>query len=211
VRLLLDTCTFLWVITDSPRLSAHALELFRSPDHEAFLSAASAWEISTKHSLGRLRLPQSPERFIPAMREHHGIDALAIDEESVLQTIRLPALHRDPFDRLLVCQAIVHGLTLLTPDPHLAISSTCRLVTTAFSQGCSLAFSGPRAAGLPPPRLCGFGELRRSSRGHWSERRRESDGAGDPIHRQCGAFRRAKIACSWRTPSVREAGPGCRM
>jgi PIN domain nuclease of toxin-antitoxin system len=117
VRLLLDTCTFLWVITDSSRLSVRALDLFRAPDHEVFLSAASAWEIATKYGLGRLPLPQPPERFIPAMREQHSIDALAIDEESVLQQTRLPALHRDPFDRLLVCQAIVHGLTLLTPDP----------------------------------------------------------------------------------------------
>jgi PIN domain nuclease of toxin-antitoxin system len=117
MKLLLDTCTFLWVITDSRRLSEPARELFRAPDHEVFLSAASAWEIATKHTLGRLLLPQPLERFIPAMREQHGIEPLSIDEESVLQTVRLPALHRDPFDRLLVCQAIVHGLTLLTPDP----------------------------------------------------------------------------------------------
>ena len=82
-----------------------------------FLSSASAWEISTKHSLGRLTRPQSPERYIPAMRQQHGIYPLSLAEESVLQTTRLPALHRDPFDRLLVCQAIVHDLTLLTPDP----------------------------------------------------------------------------------------------
>jgi PIN domain nuclease of toxin-antitoxin system len=107
----------LWIITDNPRLSARARELFRSPDNEVFLSAASAWEIATKQTLGRLPLPQSPDRYIPAMREKHGIESLSIDEESVLQTIRLPALHRDPFDRLLICQAIVHGLTLLTPDP----------------------------------------------------------------------------------------------
>lgn len=117
MRLLLDTCTFLWIITDSSRLSVRALEMFQAPDHEVFLSSASAWEIATKHALGRLPLPQSPERFIPAMREHHGIESLPIDEESVLQTTRLQALRRDPFDRLLVCQAIVHGLTLLTPDP----------------------------------------------------------------------------------------------
>jgi PIN domain nuclease of toxin-antitoxin system len=73
-----------------------------------------------KHALGRLPLPESPERFVPRMRERHGIEALAIDEESVLQTARLPGLHRDPFDRLLVCQSIVHGMTLLTPDSLIA-------------------------------------------------------------------------------------------
>jgi PIN domain nuclease of toxin-antitoxin system len=117
MKLLLDTCTFLWIITDSRRLSASARELFRAPDHEVYLSSVSVWEIATKHTLGRLPLPQSPERYIPAMREQHGIEPLSIDEESVLQATRLPALHHDPFDRLLVCQAIVHGLTLLTPDP----------------------------------------------------------------------------------------------
>jgi PIN domain nuclease of toxin-antitoxin system len=58
--------------------------------------------------------------FVPAQREAHGIDSLAIDEESVLQVGRLPEVHRDPFDRLLVCQAIVHGLAILTPDPLVA-------------------------------------------------------------------------------------------
>jgi len=117
VKLLLDTCTFLWIVAGHPRLSARARDLFRAPENEVFLSAASAWEIAVKHGLGRLTLPEAPERFVPAMREHHGIEPLSIDEESVLQTARLPALHRDPFDRLLVCQAIVHGMTLLTPDP----------------------------------------------------------------------------------------------
>ena len=120
MRLLLDTCTFLWVLSADPRLSPRAAEMFRGADHEVYLSAASAWEIITKHALGRLPLPESPEHFVPRMREHHGIEALAIDEESVLQTARLPALHRDPFDRLLVCQSIVHGMTLLTPDALIA-------------------------------------------------------------------------------------------
>jgi PIN domain nuclease of toxin-antitoxin system len=56
-------------------------------------------------------------RFVPDMREAHGIDALSIDEASTLHIAKLPALHRDPFDRLLVSPAIVHGLTILTPDP----------------------------------------------------------------------------------------------
>jgi PIN domain nuclease of toxin-antitoxin system len=120
VRLLLDTCTFLWIAGDAPELSARARALFESPEHEVFLSAASAWEIGVKHALGRLPLPQPPGRFVPAMREMHAIESLAIDEESVLQADRLPPLHRDPFDRLLVCQAIVHGLTILSPDPLVA-------------------------------------------------------------------------------------------
>jgi PIN domain nuclease of toxin-antitoxin system len=117
MKLLLDTCTFLWVIGKPAALSVKARDLIQSPDHEVYLSAASAWEVATKHALGRLPLPEPPARFVPAMRDEHGIDTLSIDEESALQTMRLPPLHRDPFDRLLVCQAIVHGMTLVTPDP----------------------------------------------------------------------------------------------
>jgi PIN domain nuclease of toxin-antitoxin system len=117
VKVLLDTCTFLWVIGSSREVSERALERFRSPDSEVYLSAASAWEIAIKHALGRLPLPAPPERFVPAKRDLHGIIALPIDEESALHLSRLPVLHRDPFDRMLVSQSIVHGLTILTPDP----------------------------------------------------------------------------------------------
>jgi PIN domain nuclease of toxin-antitoxin system len=113
VKLLLDTCTFLWIVAGAPELSPHARDLFEAADNEAYLSAASAWEIAVKHGLGRLPLPEPPDRFV---REAHGIAALPIDEESALHVSRLPALHRDPFDRMLVSQAIVHGLTILTPD-----------------------------------------------------------------------------------------------
>ncbi len=117
MKLLLDTCTFLWITADAPSLSPRLRELFRSPDNEVYLSAASAWEIAVKHGLGRLSLPQAPDRFVREMREAHGITSLAIDEEAALHVSRLPALHHDPFDRILVSQAIVHGLTILTPDP----------------------------------------------------------------------------------------------
>ena len=117
MKVLLDTCTFLWVLSGAPQLSARAADLFRHADHEMYLSAASAWEIAVKHSAGRLTLPERPERFVPDMREARGIVSLAIDEESALHASRLPLLHRDPFDRLLVAQAIVHGMTILTPDP----------------------------------------------------------------------------------------------
>ena len=77
----------------------------------------SAWEIAVKHALGRLPLPEPPAQFVPVERERHGIEALALDEDTVLHLARLPRLHRDPFDRMLVCQALVHGLVVLSPDP----------------------------------------------------------------------------------------------
>jgi PIN domain nuclease of toxin-antitoxin system len=120
MKLLLDTCTFLWLAGQPASLSDRARALFRSPEHEVFLSAASAWEIATKHMLGRLPLPAPVEQLVPALREKHGIEPLPIDEESSLHLARLPMLHRDPFDRMLVCQAIVHGMSILTPDRLIA-------------------------------------------------------------------------------------------
>lgn len=118
MKLLLDTCTFLWMAKDDGGdLSDHAEELCRSPTNELFLSVASAWEIAVKYAAGRLELPSPAPQFVVAERHARGIAALTIDEESALHTLRLPRLHRDPFDRMLVSQAIVHGLTILTPDP----------------------------------------------------------------------------------------------
>ncbi|MGE5839766.1 MAG: type II toxin-antitoxin system VapC family toxin, partial [Deltaproteobacteria bacterium] len=116
MKLLLDTCTFLWIITDASELSTKARELFIDPVNEAFLSAVSTWEISVKHTLGRLPLPELPSRFIPAEREKHSIDPLPLEEEATLYLPALPEYHKDPFDRMLVCQAIVHGMVILTPD-----------------------------------------------------------------------------------------------
>ena len=117
MRLLLDTCAFLWLAADLPRASARARDLFRDPAHEIHLSAVSGWEIAVKYGRGALRLSEPPERLIPFAREKYGIAALPLDEESVLHAHRLPPLHRDPFDRMLVCQSIVHGMSILTPDP----------------------------------------------------------------------------------------------
>lgn len=116
MRLLLDTCTFLWITAESPQLSFEALDLFTEPENEVYLSSVSTWEIAVKHDLGRLPLPDPPTEFVPEMREGHGIDSLDLDEESTLYVARLPPYHRDPFDRMLVCQAIVHDLMILTPD-----------------------------------------------------------------------------------------------
>ena len=116
MRLLLDTCAFLWLVTDAPNLSPEARRLIVDADNEVLLSAVSTWEIAVKHGLGRLPLPDDPERYVPKLRRDHAIEALPLDEESTLYLRRLPGLHRDPFDRMLVCQAIVQGLILLTPD-----------------------------------------------------------------------------------------------
>lgn len=117
MKVLLDTCTFLWIVGGSPRVPARVRDIFQDPATEVFLSAASAWEIALKHQGGRLPLPAPPDRFVPAQREAHGIAPLDIDEVSALHLTRLPALHHDPFDRMLVAQAIVHGMTIVTPDP----------------------------------------------------------------------------------------------
>ena len=120
MKLLLDTCTFLWIAGQPKTLSAQARTLFQDPEHEVYFSAASAWEIATKYALGRLPLPEPPDRLVPRLRQRHAIESLPIDEESTIHVTRLPPLHRDPFDRILVSQAIVHGMTLLTPDPLIA-------------------------------------------------------------------------------------------
>jgi PIN domain nuclease of toxin-antitoxin system len=117
MKLLLDTCTFLWLISDSGNVPERVVQIYRAPENEVYLSAASAWEIVLKHARGRLPLPVPPERLVREERETRGIETLPIDEESALHLSRLPALHRDPFDRILVSQAIVHGLVILTPDP----------------------------------------------------------------------------------------------
>jgi PIN domain nuclease of toxin-antitoxin system len=107
----------LWIIADSEELSPRVRELFANPGNEIFLSAVSVWELSVKHALGKLPLPSSLDRFVVEQRERHRIAALPLDEQAVVHLHKLPALHRDPFDRMLVCQAIEHDCVLLTPDP----------------------------------------------------------------------------------------------
>jgi len=119
MKLLVDTCTFLWIALESPRLSKSATTAFLDQNNERYLSSASAWEIAIKHATGRLPLPERPDILVPRIREASGIESLDIDEESALHAGKLPGLHSDPFDRMLVAQAIVHGLTILTPDPEI--------------------------------------------------------------------------------------------
>jgi PIN domain nuclease of toxin-antitoxin system len=119
VNILLDTCTFLWLITDAPELSANARRLFSEPENDVYLSVASAWEIIVQHQLGKLPLQEAPHDFICNWRVRHGIETLPLDEPAVLQLSRLPDYHRDTFDWIIICQAIANCLVILTPDNHI--------------------------------------------------------------------------------------------
>lgn len=120
MRLLLDTHVFLWYLTADPKLPATFRDASRNPDNEVYLSVASIWEAVIKHQLGKLPLPTAPANYLPLQREAHGIACLEIDEGAMSHLSGLPPLHRDPFDRLLVAQALQHGLTIVTIDPDVA-------------------------------------------------------------------------------------------
>lgn len=119
MKILVDTCVFLWLAADDPRLSAAAKAACADPANDAYLSAVSAWEIAIKFRLGRLPLPVPPQEYVPGRRAWLGLERLDFDEVSAAHTHLLPDLHRDPFDRAIVAQAIVNGLTIATPDPLL--------------------------------------------------------------------------------------------
>lgn len=119
MKLLLDTHIFLWFITGDKRLPGDMQHGIRDPGNEVYLSVVSLWETITKYQLGRLPLPEPPERFLPIQRERHQIASLPLDEASVSHLTGLPSLHRDPFDRMLICQAMAQGLTMVTVDKQI--------------------------------------------------------------------------------------------
>jgi len=115
VRILLDTHIFLWLLTDPERLG-ESLQVAEDPANELVVSAASSWEIAIKYRLGRLALPEPPERYVPDRLREIGGTALAIEHTHALAVAALPPLHRDPFDRLLIAQAGRLGIPILTAD-----------------------------------------------------------------------------------------------
>ncbi|MHB1538640.1 MAG: type II toxin-antitoxin system VapC family toxin [Solirubrobacteraceae bacterium] len=119
MRLLLDTRVFLWLQTEPQRLG-HQLQLVEDPLNELLLSAASAWEIVIKHSLGRLPLPEAPARYVPRRVAAIGARSVPIEQEHALSVGSLPPLHRDPFDRLLVAHGTSLHATILTADAVVA-------------------------------------------------------------------------------------------
>ena len=116
MRILLDTHVWLWMMAEPGRLSQPARESLSNRSNDLFLSAASAWEITIKHQIGKLPLPCPPWQFVPERLERDGITPLPIEPRHALGTGLLPPLHRDPFDRLLIAQAAAEELTLFSVD-----------------------------------------------------------------------------------------------
>ncbi len=118
MRFLLDTHCWLWLQTTPERLSPELLSLLADPANDLFLSAASSWEIAIKYALGKLPLPEPPSRYVPRRMTASGSRGMAVEHTHCLRVAELPMHHRDPFDRLLVAQAQIEKLTLVTVDPQ---------------------------------------------------------------------------------------------
>lgn len=122
MNLLLDTHVALWAITDNPKLPQKARELIQSPKAAVWISAASVWEIAIKHALGRGDMPVSSQDAVRYFRES-GYRFLAVEAEHAAAVEELAAHHQDPFDRILVAQAIVEPMRLMTHDSLVALYS----------------------------------------------------------------------------------------
>jgi PIN domain nuclease of toxin-antitoxin system len=120
VRLLLDTHVFLWWVTDDDRMSERAGALVADGANDVYFSAASAWEIAIKAGLGRIDLSGDAWTLTPEHLERNAFQALPIHVSHAVGVIALPDIHRDPFDRMLVAQALTENLTLVSADQDLA-------------------------------------------------------------------------------------------
>lgn len=116
MRLLLDTHTFLWFITADAQLSVAAERAIRAPGNAAFLSVASVWEIAIKVNLGKLPIPLPLDGFIPEQLRLNRTALLPIEMQHAFEVSRMPLHHRDPFDRIIIAQAQVENLDLVSAD-----------------------------------------------------------------------------------------------
>lgn len=115
-RYLVDTHVWLWMQSDPDRLHNESLAIIQEVSNSLLFSAASAWEIAIKHRLGKLRLPEAPALYVPDRMRRSGTSPLPVEPAHALRTAELPDHHRDPFDRLLVAQAQLLDLTIITAD-----------------------------------------------------------------------------------------------
>lgn len=116
MRLLLDTHALLWYLSSDPRLSDKAVALLEDHNTEAFVSVATLWELVIKISLGKLELAAPFEELFPSQLEENGFELLPVEIRHLQRLGELPFHHRDPFDRLLIAQAVEESLVLLSVD-----------------------------------------------------------------------------------------------
>ena len=120
MKLLLDTHCWLWLQVSPERLQPANLAILEDSGTQLLFSAASSWEIAIKVALGRLKLPAPPTEYVPSRMASSGVTGLPVEHAHALRVAELPHHHRDPFDRLLIAQAMVEGVPILTADPQFA-------------------------------------------------------------------------------------------
>jgi PIN domain nuclease of toxin-antitoxin system len=122
MSLLLDTCAFIWWMADDPALARTPAEAIKNPQQTCCLSTVSIWEMLVKQAIGKLEIDSgtlTTYDYLVGLCRDNRIDMLPLTANEVRHVSTLPDIHRDPFDRLLICQAVEHGYTLVTPDPHI--------------------------------------------------------------------------------------------
>ena len=127
MKVLLDTCAFLWLALEPERLSMTAAGVINNPANELHLSDVSVLEIVLKHSAGKLPLPDEPRVWLPSRRAFFGLQSLRLNEPAIFRAGDLPRIHPDPFDRLLAAQALEAGFTMLSPDAPLSALGAARV------------------------------------------------------------------------------------
>ena len=120
MKYLLDTMVWLWSVGPTERIGKKGLEILESGEEEIFLSAASAWEVAIKTRIGKFSLPENPTTYVPNRLREQGIRALAVTQTHALKVYDLDLHHNDPFDRLIVAQALIEDLVILTADRLMA-------------------------------------------------------------------------------------------
>jgi PIN domain nuclease of toxin-antitoxin system len=119
-RVILDTCTFVWLVAEPSKLGRKAKAVLGDADTTLVLSDATVWEICLKWSAQKIKLPEPPSLWIEAQAEQWRMQRLPIDAAVLYRTVELPLLHQDPFDRLLIAQAVTYKLAIVTPDKEIA-------------------------------------------------------------------------------------------
>ena len=118
--LLLDTHAFVWLVSDPDQISHNAWNALEEGEEDCVISMVTGWEIALLYKLRRLKLPRPPTQYISLALENHGITELPLTREVILQSVELPDIHKDPFDRILIAEAQIRKATLITKDRTIA-------------------------------------------------------------------------------------------